>query len=239
MKNLITSMQALATLAALGGNQERYANATGSAGGMVPYTGQGDPTLAIPGQIKNFAVEGHINHQVSFTIKNTAMAAREVVLFPGYNLGNQDVRPGQMTDGEFYDRNGQVGLQAYSTNARVKLIEILQFFKENPTRVVQMRIQTNKDEQLLNTIELQRLDIFKAQGSDTITPSTYIGSNSFNTNIVTFDTDFQIDDRSDILTTIAPDSTTTYTLFCGATLDKSQELAVKAAIGKQGAQMLY
>jgi len=239
MKKLISSLPALAALAAANANpQERYANA---AGVMAPavYTGANDPTIVIPGQVKNFALEGHINQQFSFTITNVAGSARFVQLFAGYNTGNLTARPGQLTDGVFNDIDGDAGLSAASTQARVRIAEMQQFFKENPTRVVRMRIQTNVEAQLLNTIECGKLDIFRSIGSETIYPATFIDSNSFNKDIVVFDTDLQIDDRSDIITTIAANSITTYTLYCGATLDKSNELQVKAAAGKAGAQMLY
>ena len=239
MKNLITSMPALMALALAGGSRAtaRTANMTGmsvmDAGtGAELYTGANDPSIQIPGNVKNFAMEGYIGQQFTLTIRNTAAALRTVRLFAGYNTGDNAAASGQLADGDFNDTAGNAGLTATSSDPESNIRGFQRYVKDNPTRVVHLRIQTTVAEQLQQAIKVRRLDPFNQKGATSIVPALVVGGNQFNDKIAYLTTEIQLDDLSDILMNVVPTSSTTLTFFCGATLSRSQELEVKAAVAK-------
>jgi hypothetical protein len=230
MKKRFNSMAELH--AAAENSENRFANLDGGLTVMQNrYTGQDDVALDISGDIQNFVQEGSVDKQIILQITNAAESARTAVLFPGYNLGNTTTRPGQITDGAFSDVDGNPGLSASSGRSGVTVKEILAFVKEFPTRVVATRIQSTVANQIQQTLEIGTLDIFKKKGGETLYPSTGVNGNTFNDKISTIETPgLQLDALSDISYTFVAGSTTTITLFCGATLNKAKELREKAAI---------
>lgn len=234
MKNLILTMPALMGLALAGASDRtRFANAMGEGGsGVSLYTGEGDPSISIDGNVKNFSQEGHIGKEFTFTIDNAATASRTARLFAGYNTGDNAALAGQLVDGAFTDVNGNPGLSGTSADPDTSIRQFQRYVERNPTRVVHVRIQTTVASQLQQAIKIHKLNPFNQQGSTTIKPALVVGGNQFNDKIADVAVDIQLDDLSDITTNLVAGSSTTYTFFCGATLSSSQELAVKANTAK-------
>lgn len=235
----ISNMAGLMALALANQSTGRHANIDGGmvraldAGtGATLYTGENDPALSIDGNVQNFMQEGHIGKEFTFTIGNTANVVRTARLFAGYNTGDNDALPGQMKDGEFNDVNGNPGLQASSNDPDTLIREFQRYVERNPTRVIHIRIQSDTDGQVQQILSLHQLNPFNRQGVTSIKPGLTVTGQQFNPKIADVATDFQLDDKSDITLNVLPGSKTTYTLFCGATLSASKELAVKAAVAK-------
>lgn len=232
----ITSFNALLGLAlAQGEATSRYVGATGDLQLVgTDYTGQGDPALKIMGTVQNFAQEGHVNRRFGFSITNSADTARTARLFAGYNTGDATAAPGQMKDGAFNDVTGAAGLKATATNPRKPINGFLNYVLYNPTRILQIRLNCSNAEQFDQEISVGSLDPFIDQSSYPINPGLGIDGSTFNNKVVDVNTNgLQLDDKSDILFTIEPNTTVTFILFAGASIDQSQALAVKAATAQQ------
>jgi hypothetical protein len=197
----------------------------------LPYIGEGDLDLQFGGAVQNFAQEGHAGKQFSFSVSNAALVNRTVQLFAGYLTGSP-LRPGQLTDGAFNDIQGNPGLEAVSGDDQIKIAELHEFLKHNPTRLVMMRIQSTDERQMNEKIRISQHNVFARQGTETIDPAIYKTAGDFNSKIVTFPVDVQLDDKSDVKYTFVNGSTTTITLYFGATLDKALSLRRKAAIAR-------
>lgn len=236
MKTLLNFTQLMGLALAGAGNGNRYANASGEMMLLQPslsgYTGAGDPGIEITGAVQDFRQEGHLDKRFGVTINNASAEPRTVRLFSGYNTGDAAAAPGQLKDGAFTDITGAAGLSASSTKARKKIASWLRSLVQNPTRVVMIRVSTADQTQMQNEISAEELNEYVIVGSRTFNPSLSINGSTFNVKDVDMVTpDFQISDKSDVLYTINPGTQVTLIFFMGATLDKSKELAVKAAIG--------
>jgi len=236
----ITNFAQLMMLAASqsNGTGGRYAGILGddslSGGGMVrAYTGAGDPSINISGTIQDFRQEGDINKRFAFTLKNSAATPLTVRLFAGYDT----LADGVMKDGAFNDVTGAPGLTATANNPRSSILGFQGYVLRNPTRVVAMRLQTDITTQFEQEFSIGRLDPFQQTGSIQLNPSLNINSTTFNDKVVTMNTDgLQLDDRSDLLYTVDAGVTISIVLFCGASYESSQALAVKAAVAQGAVQ---
>ena len=236
----ISTLSHLFALAALsGGTGGRYANATGlatmsEASTGLDYTGAGDPAISIAGSVTSFHQEGDISKRFGFTLKNTGATALTAVLFGGYD----GTASGLMKDGGFNDVTGAPGLVATATNPLSKIASFQQYVLRNPTRVLAMRLSTTTVEQYDQEFSIGRLDPFNQTGSQNINPSLSINSQTFNTGVVMVNTDgLQLDDRSNILYTVEAGASINIVMFCGASYEASQALAVKAAVAQNNIAM--
>lgn len=200
---------------------------------VLGYTGDDDDMLDFSGNVANFAVEGGIDKQFTFTVTNAAVANRTAYLWAGYLLGNATLAPGQLVDGAFNDINGDVGLTGAS-NVEKTIAELKQFLLYNPTRLIGMIIKSDVANQIQNDIILQPLDPFRGTESFYIRPKTFVNQNTFQDKTVTFPVDnVSLDDQMTMKLSFLASSVTTITMFFGATLNQAKALRKKAKRAKK------
>jgi hypothetical protein len=235
METKIKTLASLLALANAGGTEHRYVGATGDLQLLSPeYTGQGDPSLRMMGTVQNFAQEGHVNRRFGFSITNNdAEASRTVRLFAGYFTGDNSAAPGQLKDGSFNDITGKPGLSASGTNASKSIAHLLNYVLYNPTRILQIRMNCANKAQFSQELNVSSLDPFVNTVSYPINPGLGFSGNTFDATVADINTNgLQLDETSDILYTILPQTTVNFILFAGASIQQSQALAVKASVAQ-------
>lgn len=208
---------------------EKEAGKLASFDGNPPsiYTGEGDPLLHFEGDISNFAGEKNVNKQFSFTVANTASATRTAVIWPGYLKGNSTLAPGQLADGTFNDAAGNPGLSG-TTNSLKTIAELFAFLEKVPTRLWAIGIRTTVEAQIANNLTVKAKSPFDEDTTYQVRPKDFQDQSNYQLKILQIPVDLQLDYETLISYPFAASSSTTLTLYFGASLNIARGLRVKA-----------
>lgn len=199
------------------------------AGGKLSYyTGTDDDLVSFEGDIRSFAQEldKNLEKQFSIIVANGNAATRSAAIQSGYFLGNAVLQPGQLVEGAFNDTTGAAGLSG-STPEQKSIQELFLFLNNCPTRLLAMKIESTVQGQINQNLTYQRLNPFKTEENKIIRPKNYINQDTFQNNQVTFPVDVQLDALSRLLLSFVGTSTTTFTMFFGASINLQYALEKK------------
>lgn len=193
------------------------------------YTGQGDDLLDFTGSINNFAGEfvEHLEKQFVVSVVNANAAQRIAVLYAGYMKGNATLRPGQIVEGAFNDKNGAAGLTG-ATQSEKSIEELLLYLNDVPTRLLAIKVKSTVADQISQKLIYQRLNPFRTEPTKIIRPDNFQNQDTFQDKQVTFPVNVQLDSQSTIEMPIVGASTCYITYYFGTGINMSQALERKA-----------
>jgi|GEM_PF-3382373 len=199
------------------------------------YTGQDDDLLHFEGTVQNFAGERNANKQFKFTVANAATVTRTAVIWPGYLKGNSTLAPGQLADGAFNDTAGNSGLTGTSNSLKT-IAELFAFLERVPTRMWAISIRTTVEAQMSNNFTVKAKSPFDDDVTTQIRPADNQDQTNFQLKILQFFTpeNFQLDYETLITYPFVASSSTTLTLYFGASLNIARSLKVKAQKANTG-----
>lgn len=201
------------------------------------YDGYGDDALDFEGSggvQANFSSEVQAGRRFSITLKNVAgdnnitnAVDKLVRLFASHH--QPAGAPPVVTEGV----NAVIGC---TINGAPKSFANLQaFIKNNPLRVVGMKIESSHMEQIGRFMKISKNSPFRDLESQTITFSDFRNEKVFQDKIVTIAQPFQLDDQTDLDFMLAAECVTTITFYLGASLNTALQLSKK---GKRAARAL-
>ncbi|MEQ8628101.1 hypothetical protein [Ekhidna sp.] len=202
------------------------------------YTGQDDDMLEFGGSIENFAGERTLNKQFVFTLANSASATRTAVLWAGYLKGNSTLAPGQMADGAFNDTGGNAGLTGSSGVSGKTIAELFAYLEHTPSRVVQMKISSDKQSQIENDLTIEKLNPFRQEQTDYVRSKDYQDQQSFQDKIIIFPTNVQLDNYTKLSYPCVASSSTSITWYFGASVNVSKVLERRAQKAQRNIQLV-
>ena len=198
--------------------------------------------------------------QVTLSISNpSATLTRSFKLFAGLDIANWTEMPGQIDDGTFAPI--PVGSETYATLAvngadaakrlscdrsggGLTVRALLKYLRQNPTRLITMKITSESSGQLSKFVSIKRINPFTGDVSDSpIKPLNTQTSGTFNDKIAIVNVNEVIGQGIDVEYELLPNETVSIDFIFGASLDTERALeyfstAYQVAASGGGAPML-
>jgi len=202
--------------------------------------GSANPLLTFPPQ-GNFANElGDGTRQVTLQVTNNdAAATRGLVLLSGLGIADYIADPYQITDGKTipillagevladYQAGGSALAKRFDVdrNGEKTVVELLQWLRFNPTRLLGIKITSSSAQQLGKFITVQDINVYENNKSRTIRPLNTQSANSFQNTVAEIVVNEIISTNKRITYELMPSAQVTIDLFFGAELNQSNALA--------------
>ena len=196
------------------------------------YTGFGDDQLDFGGDQVDFASElaGARSFQLvlqngNATIARVSLGAAMIPL-PGTT---------QISEGMFIEPVG-TGTGVIATGSPESYDFLKKFIERNPSRLVALKVLSDNELQLAQSLVVRHVSPFENLGSRQIPLASFTRESAFNVKMLTLkNLDLQLDNQTDISLAIPGNTTTTLTLYVGAILNNSKTLAARASLSKRSA----
>jgi len=208
--------------------------------GVSFYDGSDDPSLMFPDGINNFAEEDQSGLFYSFTLANVGSAAeaRSLAIIPGYFTSASEIKDNAGSAVAAILKEGDVITttdKVVTCKGKPKSYdEFLAFIKNNPARLLGMKMQVDDDSQLSEDITVRKISPFRSLQDRTISPSIFKNSSQNNSKLVEIPLqDEQLDNQTVMLYTLGAGRTVTFTFFIGAIRNVAGELDAKAKIARK------
>lgn len=184
---------------------------------MANYIGQNDSFLDREGLAVDFATEDKLNKDFKVTIVGGA-SAKEVILFPSFipSAASKVIATGTILS------------DVVCAGDPHSIEQFIAAIKANPTRVLNVRIQTTDLTMFSNTMVLVEKALGKKDKEEIIKIEKYVGLYQNNDKIVNVQQEFQLDNFHELRTTIPAGATVSFTFEFGFSLDTAGALAAKA-----------
>jgi hypothetical protein len=216
-------------------------------GGANSYEGgafrNGDLSMSFAGSERSqannngaaFVKEIGTNISYSFKITNAAAADKVVALLPTFLLtaANIAAYSGQTVDGVLTDGTIATSVTGSATDSALKIAYLQEFIKNNPTRIVEMIIQSDSAEQFSQTIVIGQASPFRKLSTNSLDLTDFTPPTNFNDKkaiipIAVVFPEMQLDNQTLILLPVPTDTSVKVTLKIGLVHNPSSTLYNKA-----------
>lgn len=212
------------------------------------YNGANDLGIQFEGSASSFADEGKTGLTYNMTITNTDASAvdRSISLCPGYFSAAADIKDANGVAVDAIVAEGTIigtandGNRLIGKGSPKSITDFLGFLKYNPTRFTGLKMQVSNSDQFDKEIYIKQNSPFRNLQDRQITPNTYKDSNQQDDKRVEIPLeDYQMDNNTTVVTTIAAGRSVTYNWFVGAIKNSSYELQTKAIAARQSIGRKY
>lgn len=120
-----------------------------------------------------------------------------------------------------------------ATKANTLLEQFQRYLNLNPTRIIRMKVESNEEDQLSESLMLAKYSPVTKLGAQEIIPSNSKRQSDLQTKLVLIDLpDHQLDDQTVFYTNLLAGRTLTLTLFLGAAINTASNLEQMASAVK-------
>jgi hypothetical protein len=222
-----------------GGNESSYEGGNNEVG----YLGVGDDQVSFNGDPrKSFLTEQHSSVKFGYKITNATSGTVVLALTPAFfeSASAITAATGETCDGIITDGTIITNVTATALDSKHKIAPFLSFIKRNPTRAIEMIIQSNTDASYEETIIIKPVSPFRMLGNAYLPLTNYLSPDQFNSKKVIVPLhrdfpDFQFDDQNLVLLPIGGTNvvattgvTLNITFKIGGVLNNAETLARKA-----------
>ncbi len=212
--------------------QAGYSGYEGDAHGEM-YSGYGDEFLDM-GKGADFSQEMATGKIFVITIANGSAAIQKVLLTPSLSPSDEYrvIRDGQIPTAA--GAGAIATLVGSGSPSTIK--EWLAYIADNPSRVLGFQVSSDSALQLAKIITITRKSPYGTLENELIPLVAYRSENAFNDKLATVRRPFQVDNQTEVTVDIPANSTTSFVLYMGASLNVAKALNDKAMIaGGNGA----
>jgi hypothetical protein len=182
-----------------------------------------------------FVKEIGTNISYSFRIANAAVTDKVVAFLPTFLLTAANIASysGQTVDGVLTDGTIATSVTGTATDAALKIAYLQEFIKNNPTRIVEIIIQSDVAAQFSQTIVIGQASPFRKLSSNSLDLTDFTPPTNFNDKkaiipIAVVFPEMQLDNQTIILLPVTAESTVKVTLKIGLVHNPAAALYNKA-----------
>ena len=189
---------------------------------------------ALGAAVPSFTDEARANQVFPIKITNTDTADHLVAIFAGDLDLISEITSilGITVDGIAKESADIITGKVTCATAPGTTIEYFQkFVKRNPTRIMQIKVKSNLEEQLDEPLVFSHINPFAKAGQQVLNPGAYAKETNQNNKLVTIPVrDIQLDDQTVLYVNILAGSTLQLSLTVGATSNAAAVLAKQAEV---------